>query len=110
MLLFMMDEHGRTLSKKSTDKFLKNFMERMDVENVTSTMGPSVNDPVLLLDQIRMRKEDGKNWGVTYSFKNHYTYVLNDSEKEAFEKLLRDNQQASSYELCRRVLDKNKRI
>lgn len=89
-LVFVIDEHGRALTKESLDTLISELVDKALEErniDVVAANGATVNDCAYLADQIAAR--DFAEWEVIYLHGNKYPPVLLGYEvKEKFAALL----------------------
>jgi hypothetical protein len=82
-LVFVIDEHGRTLNKKSMHKLLSELFEKARKENNVDAIalnGKSVNNCAYLASQVS--EKDISEWDIIYFHGSKYPPVLlSDSDK-----------------------------
>ena len=104
-VVFVIDEHGRTLSKQSMHKFLSELFEKAlkkpNVDAVAAS-GPTINTCAYLLDQITGR--DMAGWEVIYLHGSKYPPVLLTQEYKESLAVLLPTYEGTSAEAVYKVL------
>jgi len=104
-LVFVIDEHGRTLSQKSLQRLISELFEKaLGIKNVDAVVanGPTVNACTYLNDQVTGR--DISDWEIIYLHGSKYPPVLLTCENkvELVSRLLEFN--GTSAEVIYKVL------
>lgn len=77
ILVFVIDEYGRTLTKKSLHRLISELLDKaLDERNVDAVVvnGSAVNDCAYLISQIN--RKDIADWEIIYIHGNKYPPVL----------------------------------
>ena len=107
-LVFVIDEHGRTLNKESLHKLISELFDKaLDEPNVDAVVlnGGKANECVYLADQVIGRDID--EWEVIYLHGSKYPAVLlSDECKERLLTLLSDSEESkgTSAEVIYKIL------
>jgi len=114
-ILFMLEEQGRSFTQQGMDRKIREFIKKEGIVSAKAAMGPSINDPRILLDQIQMKETAGEPWAIAYFYGGKYGIELGDELKAAFVTSLKQALQEpaphkGSHEICRELLLEQKAI
>ena len=105
MLVFLLESEGRTLARKTLTTFQNDFLEKNKVKDAKFAMGPSVNTPVVLADQIGLQEKKGKRWEIVYFCFGKMAYQLTATEKQEFlERIRQCSPRDKSHIICAELL------